>query len=216
MNNASINNHRSPQHPSLKHSSNLCTSQEANAATLDLSADDPDVLASMIHYFYHFTLLEAKPSSSPGSPSIVHTYAIADKYDVQPLRKLAEDRFRKIYNPSVYVPDVDALIATIHAVDENTAHEISSGGGLWAILLPTLKAKMSLLLGFEAFRELLLDMPDLNFCMLGMVAQNKPAVPSPITKPPMKYDDDSESEDEGHRVIPPGRYGRYGVGRTLG
>lgn len=170
----------------------------------------------MIHYFYHFTLLEAKPSSFQNSPSIVHTYAIADKCDVQPLRKLAEDRFRKLYNPSVYVPDVDALIATIHAVDENTVHELSSGGGLWAILLPTIKAKMPELLKSEALRELLLDMPDLNFCLLGMVAQNKPAVPSPITKPSMKDDNDSESEDEGRLVMPPGRYGRCGVGRTLG
>lgn len=79
---------------------------------------------------------------------------------------------------------------------------------------------MTELLKLEAFRELLLDMPDLNFCLIGMVGQHKPAVSSPLANPPAEAPsrhDDSESEDEDRvRFAPPGRYGRYGKGRTLG
>lgn len=143
--------------------------QEANATTLDLSADDPTVLSALIHYFYNFTLREnASASAGSNSSHFVHVYAIADKYDVPHLRTLAKLRLQKAFNTQTALKDHADLIETVRAVDECSPHRFSLEGddGLWAIMLPIMKSNMAVLLQDEAFKELLLELPHLIFACL--------------------------------------------------
>jgi hypothetical protein len=126
----------------------------------------------MIHYFYNFTLREdINPLAGPNMPYFVHVYAIADKYDVPPLRTLAKQRLWRTFNPQVALENHADFIDTIRAVDECTPHRLGleGGGELWGVMLPVMKTNMGILLQDEAFKQLLLELPDLNFRLLAML-----------------------------------------------
>lgn len=197
--------------------------QEANATTLDLSADDPTVLAALIHYLYNFTLRENTDSSAGSASShFVHVYAIADKYDVPHLCTLAKLRLQKTFNTHTALADHADFIETVRAVDEYTPHSLGLKGehGLWAVVLPVMKSNMATLLQNAAFKELLLELPDLNFRLLAML-DSAAAVPEPpVKKRKVEVsddEDDEESEDDLDGPPPPGTlHYRFGRGRTLG
>lgn len=191
--------------------------QEANATTLDLSADDPTVLAALIHYFYNFTLREnIKPLAGPNTSYFVHVHAIADKYDVRDLRNLAKLRLQKTFNTQTALVDHADLIETVRAVDECSPHRFSIEGenGLWAVMLPVMKSNIATLLQDEAFKELLLELPDLNFRLLAMLDPAAAAPEPPAKKQRLDFsDDDSDEEVNPHQDTSHHRFGR---GRTLG
>lgn len=196
--------------------------QEANATTLDLSADDPTVLGTLIHYFYNFTLREnASASAGSNSSHFVHVYAIADKYDVPHLRTLAKLRLQKTFNTQTALKHHADLIETVRAVDECSPHRFSLEGEneLWAVVLPVMKSNMAVLLQDEAFKALLLELPDLNFRLLAMLD------PSAATSEPsakrVKFEvndvENEEGEEDEEDVLRVGHLQyRFGRGRTLG
>jgi hypothetical protein len=104
------------------------------------------------------------------------------------------------------IKDHNDLIDTIAAINDHTPDPVESGGGLWAVVLPAIKADISALLKNEAFKELLLDLPGLNFRLLGMLN-------SSARKPFEEVDDDEDEDDEPH---PYNEYLTYGRGRRLG
>ena len=142
-------------------------------------------------------------------------YAIADKYDVPHLRTLAKLRLQKTFNTHIALEDHADLIETVRAVDEYTPQRLGLGGedGLWAVMLPVMKNNMAVLLQDEAFKELLLELPDLNFRLLAML-DSAPAAPErPAKKPKVELSDDSDEEVS--LYLDPLRQ-RFGRGRTLG
>ena len=87
-------------------------------------------------------------------------YAIADKYDVQPLLTLARDQLCGIYSHVFVITNIPAYISCVRAVDEYTSDEPGSQAGLWGILLHAACANMGRLLKSEEFRELLAGAPE--------------------------------------------------------
>jgi len=172
----------------------------------------------LIHYFYNFTLRENPDASAgPNSSHFVHVYAIADKYDVPHLRTLAKLRLQKAFNMQTALKDHTDLIETVRAVDECSPHRFSIEGenGLWAVMLPVMKSNIAVLLQDEAFKELLLELPDLNFRLLAMLDSAAAAPTPPAKKQKLEV---SDEDDEDDAVNPYLRlpYDRFGRGRTLG
>lgn len=136
------------------------------------------------------------------------------------LRLLAEQRLRRTFNEYAYglaLSDdaIKEVIEVIHAVDEQTSAPVASGRGLWAIILPALQAKIAVLLGNEAFKELLLELSALNFALLAMLDTkvHGPASQTVVYSPP---DGDEEDFDGGFSPHPVRGDPRYGQGRRLG
>lgn len=86
-------------------------------------------------------------------------------------------------------------------------------------MLPVMKSNMAVLLQDEAFKELLLELPDLNFRLLAML--NPSAATSEPSAKRVKFEvndvEDEEGEEEEEDVLPRGHlHYRFGRGRTLG
>jgi hypothetical protein len=78
-----------------------------------------------------------------------------------------------------------------------------------------MKSNIAVLLQDKAFKELLLDLPDLNFRLLAML-DSGPAS-EPLTKKPKLKVSDNGGEERGRRPAFQGRPRHYfGQGRTLG
>jgi hypothetical protein len=90
----------------------------------------------------------------------VQIYAIADKYDVQPLLTLARDQLCGIYSPAFVITNIPAYVACVRATDDNASDEPGSHGGLWGILLHAARTNMGRLLKDGGFRELLGEAPE--------------------------------------------------------
>ena len=82
-------------------------------------------------------------------------------------------------------------------------------------MLPVMRANIGALLRDEAFKEVLLELPDLNFRLLAMLDS------APTPKPALKKarldvsDSDSGEEDE-DALFQDVIHSRFGRGRTLG
>lgn len=162
---------KTPSQPTKEKHQNLTRylTQEAKASTIDLSRDDPHALEILIHYFYNFRLpspLTSNASTTPLPTLLVKIYAIADKYDVQPLLTLARDQPCEIYSPSFVITNIPAFVNCVRAVDEHTRDEPESHGGLRGILLHAACANMGRLVKSEVFRELLQDAPEVVVALL--------------------------------------------------
>ena len=90
----------------------------------------------------------------------VRVYAIADKYQVFKLQKLAASKFEHVCDPS---DDLHDFIAAVHVVDECTN---PTDRTLWNVLIPKVKNNIAYLLGAPEFRALIDDMPQLKFDLL--------------------------------------------------
>lgn len=146
----------------LWEASRLTVHQESGASTIDLPDDEPSVLQVLIHYLYNFTLeTDYRPRTAGVSAFLVHVYAIADKYDVPPLRSLATQRLDEACKP---VQDTDDFVAVLRVVDACTAEST-----IWDILLPKVKANITHLLKDEGFKELVMELPALTLPMLGLL-----------------------------------------------
>ena len=69
--------------------------KEAKENKIDLDDDDPQVVEAFIHYLYNFDYGEYTNRQTDVVPIVldVRMYAIAEKYFVAPLKKLAADKF---------------------------------------------------------------------------------------------------------------------------
>jgi hypothetical protein len=132
--------------------------QEATASTIDLSYDDPDALVILIHYFYNFHLdtsiipiPEGEESTTYLPTFLVKIYAIADKYDVQPLLSPTITRLSALCDRTLITTNIPAFISCVLAVEENTRDAPESYEGLWGTLLPAASANMEILLEIGGF-----------------------------------------------------------------
>lgn len=87
-------------------------------------------------------------------------------------------------------------------------------------MLPVMKCNIAALLQDEAFKELLLELPDLNFRLLAML-DSAAVAPEPLAKKrKLEVSDDDDGEDdedeEGHTPPRGTLHYRFGRGRTLG
>lgn len=124
-------------------------SQENGSKLINLPDDEPRVLQVLIHYVYHFTLdTTSRPVTSGLWTFLVHVYALADKYDLPPLRSLVVRRLHELCNPTT---DIDQFIAVLRVVDACTAEDT-----LWDILVPKVSDHIGLLLKDQSFQELVM------------------------------------------------------------
>lgn len=146
--------------------------QEARAATINLPDDDPYVLRVLIRYFYH-NLLDTssrRPCASGNQQSdsvfLIQVYAIADKYNVPPLRSLVTTRLGAICDPK---KDENDFIEALRVVDECTADNT-----IWDILIPKLKANLPVLLESPFFQKVVTEQPIMNLQILRSFASDAP------------------------------------------
>ncbi|KAI7377364.1 hypothetical protein KC336_g19571 [Hortaea werneckii] len=188
-------------------------------------ADDPEAFEVLIHYLYNFTLPESASSDSPSrSAFAVRLYAIADKYNVEPLRDMAAQRLRK----TIDVHAVPAFVEAVRMIDELTP---PSDKTLWKIVLPLMTGNITFLLGQQDFRDLLQDMPQLMYELLAHLDPNhsescgavnfqaqSQAGSIPFPRPRAGFsDDEGDFLDDGDDLSHfPGHHGVFGAGRRLG
>jgi hypothetical protein len=115
---------------------------------------------------YHFELdTSSRPATSGLWTFLVHVYALADKYDLPPLRSLVAQRLGEVCDPTT---EIDEFVALLRVVDACTAERT-----LWDILLPKVRVNIKLLLKEESFQELVMEMPSLTLPLLGMLDHDK-------------------------------------------
>ncbi|KAI6843921.1 hypothetical protein KC340_g412 [Hortaea werneckii] len=187
--------------------------------------DDPEAFSVLVHYLYNFTLPESTSRDSRSKPAFaVRLYAIADKYNVEPLRDMAAQRLRK----TIEVHAVPAFVEAIRMVDELTP---PSDKTLWKIVVPFMTGNITFLLGQQDFRDLLQDMPQLMYELLAHLDPNhsesseavnfqaqSQAGSIPFPRPRAAFsDDEADTLDDGDDFSHfPGYHGAFGAGRRLG
>lgn len=120
----------------------------------------------LIRYLYHFELdTTGRPTTAGLWTFLVHVYAIADKYDVPPLRLLVVQRLHDLCDPT---KNIDDFIAVLRVTDACTAEST-----LWDFMLPKVMSNMTLLLQDESFRELAMEMPSLTLPLLATMDPHK-------------------------------------------
>lgn len=104
------------------------------------------------------------------SAFLIQLYAVADKYDVPPLRSLILERLDAICDPLEHETDfIDAL----RVVDDCTADDV-----IWEILLPKLKTNLQTLLKNQTFREVVTEQSAMTLQLLDSLAPD-PRISSP-------------------------------------
>lgn len=93
----------------------------------------------------------------------VMVYAIADKYHIPALCKLAAGRFLEEFNPE---PDIEDYIQALRNIDEYVYEEDRT---LWDIAIPSIRKHIKHLLPREEFQQLLNDTPDLQNQLLALL-----------------------------------------------
>jgi hypothetical protein len=90
-------------------------------------------LRVLIRYLYKNVLdTKIKPYEMPNSAFLIQVYAIADKYDVPPLRSLVVQRLDETCDP---LEDMDNFIAALRIIDSHTAEDT-----VWKVFLPKMNA----------------------------------------------------------------------------
>jgi hypothetical protein len=115
-----------------------------------------------------------RPSLCSPTVFAIDVYAMADKYDVEPLKDLAIQQLRAAFGPLNIVRETAALIETLRAIHECTAPTDTK---LWEIVYPKLIANINALTENEDFFALLQDMPVL---MKKLLRRNPKLFAAPI------------------------------------
>lgn len=177
---------------------NVTQESSERPSTLELD-DDPEVLASLIHYFYNNTYDDSSRGEHQAVQTFtVHVYAIADKYDVPQLQQLAAQKFGKVCAP---VSDIDDFIAALCAVDGATN---PADNTLWKVVLPIIEKNISYLLQHEQFKAVVDSIPELKWGLLALLDPSRPrelTLPAPSTSstvsiPGFEHEGDDEDEAE--------------------
>ena len=158
---------RQPNRAILSQTTLIQLSQGKVARSINLPDEDPLVLQVLLHFMYHFTIDDAKrPNNSSIWVSLVHLYAIADKYDVPPLKEIVLQRLDDICDPTT---NVDAFVALLRVV----ADACTAKSAVWDILVPKVLDNITLLLPHESFQDVVVELPSLTLQLLGMLQFSK-------------------------------------------
>ncbi|KAK5113317.1 hypothetical protein LTR85_010934 [Meristemomyces frigidus] len=129
--------------------------------TITLNDDDPKVLQVLLHHLYNFTFDDRSRGAEAEAPFAVRVYAIADKYDVSPLRAMAAQKLTSVADPG---PEgLENFIAAIYAIDECCNPKDAT---LWNIVSPKIVANIDALADDERFFALIQELPALNKALL--------------------------------------------------
>ncbi|KAK4545961.1 hypothetical protein LTR36_002525 [Oleoguttula mirabilis] len=221
--------HRSILHPQSSVFRKLFSGnyKEDGQKTIQLD-DDPTTFRVLLNFFYTFTYTDnSRPPTEPLSAFTIRIYAIADKYDVPPLRDLAAQKLRSVCQPAT---NLDDYISAIQTADELTNPKDTT---LWEILIPKMIENIGVLLADPRSREVITE--TLNVSLLGHLARVHPdrcgvrqhqSAASPTQTGGDEDDDQDENgeggedgDDSASNSNGPvyGRGGRYlGTGRRLG
>jgi len=101
----------------------------------------------------------------------VRLYAIADKYDIPALQKLAAEEFEDVSDTCDSPQQLEKLITAIRKSDECTSPTEKT---LWNIAIPIMTSNMAVLLQEPSFKELLYNMPALTHELLAHLDQGQP------------------------------------------
>ncbi|KAK3624222.1 hypothetical protein LTR56_021158 [Elasticomyces elasticus] len=148
--------------------------KEANQASITLEHDEPDIIASMLHFFYSGEILSAATAATTADQNtikaegsyIVKVYAIADKYDVPSLRAQATAQLPYMLRLERKQHQIKDLVTTIRAIDEHTADNT-----LWKIVIPEIVSELGWLAQDNEFSVLLQEMPALTKALLTSTAK---------------------------------------------
>ncbi|CZT25688.1 uncharacterized protein RCC_11357 [Ramularia collo-cygni] len=133
--------------------------------------DDPSVFRTFLKYLYTGQYDDTARGEMAPPEFAISIYAIADKYDFEPLRKAAARKLDETCDPKNNSND---FIAAIYAIEANTApHDIS----LWNVVIPKIKANISALLQSPDFMQMAtLDIPDLAAALFQSLDQSSAVV----------------------------------------
>jgi hypothetical protein len=156
-------------------------SQDSNSTTLDLPDDEPWVLRVLIRYLYKNELdTKIKPYETPTSASLIQVYAIADKYDVPPLRSLVVERLGETCDP---LEDMDDFIAALRIIDSHMAEDT-----VWKIFLPKMRDDLETLVQDCKFEEVLVEQPAVALRLLAYIAAEDQSIIAAEDKSPSEAD----------------------------
>ena len=202
----------------------LTFDQEAQdkSGVVSLDDDDAEALKSLIHYLYHQVYNDAFLQDKNSMSFAVKVYAIADKYELTGLQRLAAQRFGNICNPNT---NLDDFINSVYLIDESTN---PNDQALWKIVIPVIKSDISFLLDLKEFNDLLANVNGLTGKVLSLLDPSKAAdshgPPYFARTPPpageiVEIDDDDGDAGDDYIPFPraPLGIGHYGSrGRRLG
>ncbi|KAI9657349.1 MAG: hypothetical protein M1821_003029 [Bathelium mastoideum] len=101
---------------SLFDQSNYSDFTEASSSNVGLK-DDPDVVHAMLKFLYNFKYNDDDVTASERMPFAVQVFIIADKYDIEPLKEQATDRFMALTERP---PCGNAFSRAVRLIYENT------------------------------------------------------------------------------------------------
>ena len=133
--------------------------KEAKENAVDLSDDDPQVVETLIHYFYNFDYPDPTNGQNDVPPIVldVQMYIIADKYFIEPLKQLAIQKFE---NRAKLEWDTDAFADAVGEAYDSTAE---GSNPLKRIAISTVKKHSKELLdeskGYTHFLKILSTTP---------------------------------------------------------
>ncbi|KAI9812333.1 MAG: hypothetical protein M1827_004782 [Pycnora praestabilis] len=145
---------------------------EATSRKIDLEDDDPIMVEKMLSYLYKFNygLQRATPTESTLS-SHAKIYALADKYDVQDLKGLAQTKF------AAEVKDGWNDEAFSIAIREVYGSTPESDMGLRSIVSQSAKKNIKALMDRGEFMALLVEVNAFTVELLGAVLETPKVVP---------------------------------------
>lgn len=128
-----------------------------------------------MHYFYNFTYPTTFASRNKDAESsfTVRVYALADKYDVPPLRAMAAQKLQNVADPN---RSLDDFVAAIRSIEESCNPKDTT---LWDIVMPTIIGNIEWLADDEKFFALVQCMSVLN---RGLLKRQSSVVASPAGK----------------------------------
>ena len=164
--------------------------QEAKNDQINLPDDDPNILSKLINYLFVLNYDDGVPPPSPPSQRADHitsqlaihvsVYFLADKYGVNGLTKLAtsyimtafKERHSQISSPMLDSTRFSHIAPTMEKIYDSVS---STGDALWCSILVYLKEEWKSFIKVPAFKDFLLQRPDVSVALLEHASIPPPA-----------------------------------------
>lgn len=136
--------------------------KEAQEGKIVLDDEHPQLIEALLHYFYHFDYEAPASGNGELAPIVFHVrmYAVADKYFVDPLKKLSAAKFEARALSDLSTPAFAEAVSLIYQTTIPNANAPIKQSALGAIA-----SKAGVLLGdgkHAAFLKVLRQTPDLG------------------------------------------------------
>lgn len=128
----------------------LTPRKEGASGEITLQEDDPDMVDRMLHFFYTSGYQDDLEGARPLLVN-AHMYAIGDKYRIEALKGLAEEKFLQALDAGWDIVSFPEVIVTVYTTT------LPSDRGLRDCLMPVLVKHKRELHGHEGFNSLIKD-----------------------------------------------------------